>query len=66
MFDKNVALEYGPVEFGLVQSKTCPWLASSIDGFTILKVDGLLKEVVIEIKTMSATSTNSKVTKNVN
>ena len=57
MLDTDVQLEYGPVEFGLVQSKTHPWLASSIDGFVILQIDGRLKEAVIEIKSMTTVGT---------
>ena len=49
MLDTDAQLEYGPVEFGLVQSKTHPWLASSIDRFVILQIGGRLKEAVIEI-----------------
>ena len=37
MLYNDINLEYGPIEFGLVQSKTEPWLASSIDRFVVLQ-----------------------------
>ena len=44
IIDSGIHSEHSPIEFGLVQYKTEPWLTSSIDGYVVLQVDGRSKE----------------------
>ena len=65
MLDSDIHLKWGHVDFGLVKYATEPWLASSIDRFLVLNGIGILKESVIEIKSMIAISRKMIVPSNI-
>jgi hypothetical protein len=58
LIDKNVTVEDGPIEFGLVRRKNKPWLATSVDGVVELTIHGGVPIcAAIEIKTMASANT---------
>lgn len=51
---RTIKVEQGPTEFGLVRRADKPWLATSVDGFMDLNIQGSIHLTDVEINTMSA------------